>query len=135
MLTFGDKNMVFCIDFDGTCVKHEYPYIGDDIGAIPVLGEIIKNGHKIILYTMRSGKELEDAKSWFDENYIPLYGVNKNPTQHEWTESPKAFGHIYIDDAALGTPLIYVENERPFVDWAKIKEILVNDNILNEEEK
>lgn len=29
--------MIFCIDFDDTCVTHEYPNIGKDIGAIPVL--------------------------------------------------------------------------------------------------
>ena len=45
--------MVIGIDFDGTCVRHEYPEIGKDIGAIPVLKRIIEYGHDIILYTMR----------------------------------------------------------------------------------
>ena len=49
------------IDFDGTCVTHEYPKIGKDIGAVPVLKELVEKGHKLILNTMRSGKELEDA--------------------------------------------------------------------------
>ena len=46
--------MYIAIDFDGTCVTHEYPNIGKDIGAIPVLKQLVKDGHKLILYTMRS---------------------------------------------------------------------------------
>ena len=47
--------MIIAIDFDGTCVTHEYPYIGKDIGAVPVLQRLVKAGHELILWTMRSG--------------------------------------------------------------------------------
>lgn len=60
------------IDFDGTCVTHDYPRIGKDIGAVPVLKELVERGHKLILNTMRSGKELEDAVEWF-KKMISLY--------------------------------------------------------------
>ena len=96
-----DKQLVIAVDFDGTCVTHEYPDIGRDIGAIPVLKELITNGHKLILNTMRSGDTLLSATDWFDDNAIGLFGVNKNPTQGNWTSSLKAYAHIYIDDAAL----------------------------------
>ena len=69
------------IDFDGTCVTHEYPYMGRDIGAAPVLRELAERGHNLILYTMRSGNLEKDAVQWFKENGIPLYAVNANPTQ------------------------------------------------------
>lgn len=46
--------MVIAVDFDGTCVTHEFPKIGKDIGAIPVLRKLVEKGHQIILYTMRS---------------------------------------------------------------------------------
>lgn len=46
--------MIIAVDFDGTCVTHEFPEVGKDIGAVPVLKELVKKGHKIILYTMRS---------------------------------------------------------------------------------
>jgi hypothetical protein len=36
------------IDFDGTCVTHDFPNIGTDIG-IPVLKKLVANGHKLIL--------------------------------------------------------------------------------------
>jgi hypothetical protein len=69
---------------------------------------------------MRSGQQLEDAVYWFNQNNIPLWGVNANPDQHTWTTSPKPYAHLYIDDAALGVPLVHVENERPFVDWTAV---------------
>lgn len=42
--------MEICIDFDGTCVTHEYPKIGKDIGAVPVLKRLIETGNKLILF-------------------------------------------------------------------------------------
>ena len=49
--------MEICIDFDGTCVTHDYPRVGRDIGAVPVLKELVKNRHLLILFTMRSSKQ------------------------------------------------------------------------------
>ena len=46
--------MFIAIDFDGTCVTHDYPEVGKDIGAVPVLKRLIDAGHKLILHTMRS---------------------------------------------------------------------------------
>ena len=40
--------LIFGIDFDGTCVTHEFPNIGKDIGAVPVLRDIVAAGHKLI---------------------------------------------------------------------------------------
>lgn len=140
--------MDICIDFDGTCVAHEYPLIGKDIGAVPVLQELIEKGHRLILFTMRSDRKrkkkiggeevdveervLTEAVQWFTDNGIPLYGVQKNPTQRFWTSSPKAYGHLYIDDANLGCPLIVddKESERPYVDWKKVREMLMEKGIL-----
>ena len=134
------RKMIFAVDFDGTCVTHEYPNIGKNIGAEKVLRNLVKNGHKIILYTMRSHKPyggrdlLEEAVRWFKWNEIDLYGVNENPDQKEWTDSPKPIADIYIDDRALGCPL-KVEDGRTVVDWSVIdnwfKQIgLINTMIL-----
>ena len=114
------------IDFDGTCVTHDYPRVGKDIGAVPVLKKLTDSGHLLILNTMRSGKELDDAVQWFIDNDIPLYGVNENPTQKSWTSSPKVYAHLYIDDAALGCPLKMdsAVSNRPFVDWIEIEKYI-----------
>jgi hypothetical protein len=128
------------IDFDGSCVTHEYPNIGQDIGAVPVLKKLVRAGHKLILNTMRCGKELQDAIDWFKSNDIPLYGVNEDPGQKEWTQSPKVFANLYIDDAALGCPLIYPvkgflpgedRSDRPYVDWVKVDEMFENNDVYH----
>lgn len=124
--------MIIAIDFDGTCVTHEFPNIGKDIGAVPVLKNLIKNKHKLILWTMRSRDTLEEAMNWFKENEIELYGINENPTQYTWTSSPKAYAQLYIDDAAFGCPVIYNPgiSQRVFVDWGAIETKLYEDGII-----
>lgn len=134
--------MDICIDFDGTCVTHEMPKVGDektasvtigkDVGAVPVLQEIVKNGHRLILYTMRGGKYLRPAVKWFYENKIKLFGINYNPMQTTWTDSTKPYAQLYIDDLALGCPLKNDKtlSENPFVDWIKVREILINKGII-----
>ena len=143
------KKLTICIDFDGTCVTHEFPKIGKDIGAVPVLKRLVKAGHRLILWTMRSdiketkelwmgvadaeiiepiqGRYLTDAVNWFKDNDIPLFGINENPEQKSWTSSPKAYGHLYIDDAALGCPLIFDDEsvDRPYVDWTMTEARLI----------
>jgi hypothetical protein len=81
------NKLVIAVDFDGTCVTHAYPYIGKDIGSVPVLKELVDRGHKLILWTMRSGKQLEEAVEWFSDNEISLFGIQRNPTQDSWTDS------------------------------------------------
>ena len=124
--------MYIAVDFDGTCVTHDYPRIGKEIGATKVLKRLVEAGHKLILNTMRSGKELQDAIHWFNKNGIELYGVNENPTQKRWTTSPKVYAHMYIDDAAFGCPLRNVPDfsDRPFVDWDSIWRQLIQLGIV-----
>jgi hypothetical protein len=127
------KGTIIAIDFDGTCVSHEYPHMGMDIGAVPVLRELTEQGCRLILYTMRSGSLLKEAKAWFAENKIPLYAVNENPEQKSWTASPKVYANFYIDDAAIGCPLKFEDGRpQPFVDWVKMRELLIRDGILYE---
>lgn len=126
--------MYIAVDFDGTCVTHEYPKVGRDIGAVPVLKKLTNSGHQLILHTMRCNKELEEAVEWFNKNDTPLYGINENPSQKRWTESPKIFAHLYIDDAALGIPMITYDSSlaphRPYVNWRSVEVILKKKGIL-----
>jgi len=122
--------VIIAIDFDGTVVTHEYPRIGKDIGAVPYLKRLTDNGHKLILFTMRSGNELEEAKKWFAERNIPLYGINENPDQN-WTTSPKPYAHLYIDDSGLGVPLKKEQGvSKTFVDWDKVALYLKAYNLI-----
>ena len=49
--------MDILIDFDGTVVTHDFPAVGKDIGSVPVLKRLVDNGHRLILFTMRSDVE------------------------------------------------------------------------------
>ena len=127
-----DKGYVIAVDFDGTCVEHNYPAIGMDVeGAVEVLRTLNKQGHRIILNTMRSGLRLEAAVRWFRDRKIELWAVNRNPEQKQWTSSPKVYADIYIDDSALGCPLIFLEGvRRPVVNWSKVRQLLESDGVL-----
>lgn len=123
--------MIIAVDFDGTCVKHKHPLIGSDIGAQKTLMKLVNSGHHLILYTMRSGDELQEAINWFRKNKITLFSVNTNPSQKTWTTSPKCYAQLYIDDAALGIPLKRDSNdERPYVDWNAVEELLYEENLI-----
>lgn len=120
-------------DFDGTIVAHEFPEIGAPApGAFEWLKRWRDAGGHIILWTMRSdgrtgtGKEngpvLTEAVEFCRKNGVEFFGVNENPTQAAWTNSPKCYAHAYVDDAGLGCPLR--ENPkaggRPVVDWSVV---------------
>tara|TARA_R110002020_G_scaffold9517_2_gene37283 strand:+ start:390 stop:824 length:435 start_codon:yes stop_codon:yes gene_type:complete len=117
---------IIILDFDGTCVAHQYPGVGEDIGAIPVLIDLVKRGHKLVLNTMRSNRDegLADALAWFDRNGLPLYGVNQTPGQTSYTDSPKVHGDLAIDDLSVGMPLVHTRVRGSYVDWHKVREIL-----------
>ena len=132
--------MIIAIDFDGTCVTHEFPEIGRDLGATTTLKTLVDNGHKLILNTMRGtntsqGNTLEPAINWFKERGIPLFGINENPTQKRWTNSSKVYASLYIDDANLGIPLIKnsMASDRPYVDWKLVLIDLYNRGCILDE--
>jgi len=118
--------MYICVDFDGTCVDHAYPEIGKPVPyALDVLKYWQERGVRLILFTMRSGCELEQAVQYLEQNGICLYGINHNPDQDSWTTSPKAYGNYFVDDAAVGCPLINLEGfNRPCVDWKRVYDIM-----------
>lgn len=124
--------MIIAVDFDGTCVEHDYPAVGMDVeGAVDVLRALNRKGHRLILFTMRSGAKLEAAVKWFRDRKIELWDVNHNPEQREWTESPKVHADIYIDDSSLGCPVMFIDGvRRPVVNWSKVRALLEYDRVL-----
>jgi hypothetical protein len=130
------NGLLIAVDFDGTCVTHDYPKVGKDIGVAPVLRKIVASGKTLVLFTMHSNRQYNDlteAINWFSANGIKLYCVNKAPNQDEWTDSPKAFAHLYIDDVALGCPLKtdFRISPHPFVDWEKVEQILTEIGVIH----
>ncbi len=124
--------MIIAVDFDGTIAEHEFPDIGRPVpGAFEWMKKWQEAGAKLILWTMRSdgrsedgGKEngpvLTDAVEFCRKHGVEFWGVNRNPEQGGWTQSPKCYAHIYVDDAAFGVPLRASSKRyvRPSVDWS-----------------
>ncbi len=97
--------MVIAIDFDGTIVEHKYPEIGREmLFAFETMKELQKQKHQLILWTYRSGKELEDAVEFCRERGIEFYAVNQNYPEEQYDEavSRKVQADVYIDDKNLG---------------------------------
>lgn len=116
--------MIIALDFDGTFTeRNKFPDIERvNTKCVEVLTLMISRGHKIVLNTMRSGIKLNDAVKCIEGYGIKLYGVNKTPGQSKWTDSPKVYAHVYIDDAAIGIPKL----PSGILDWEKIEQYLIN---------
>ncbi len=97
--------MIIAIDFDGTIVEHKYPSIGKPFPfAFETLEALQKNGHQIILWTYRNGKELDEAVKFCHTKGVEFYAVNKNYPEEEYDQTAprKIHADIYIDDRNLG---------------------------------
>jgi hydroxymethylpyrimidine pyrophosphatase-like HAD family hydrolase len=98
-------NIKIAVDFDGTIVEHQYPEIGKEkLFAFQTLKELEKRGARLILWTFRTGKELDDAVEYCKKNGIEFYAVNKNYPEEIQDESVsrKIDADIYIDDKNVG---------------------------------
>jgi len=114
---------ILAIDFDGTIVEDAYPKIGKPrLFAFETLLKLQEEGHRLILWTYRSGKKLQEAVDFCKENDIDFYAVNKSYPEETLDNSisRKIHADIFIDDRNFG--------ELP--DWGKIYR-----NVLKEEPK
>lgn len=127
---YTSKRLI-ALDFDGTCVTHAYPVIGDRVpGFVEVMEAVKKASHAVVLVlnTVRCGLHLIEALDWlaqFADRIPPLAAVNLNPDQSGWNNSTKIYAPIYIDDAALGAPLMPLWHaavgDRPCLNWRQAK--------------
>lgn len=94
------------VDFDGTIVEHRYPEIGKEIPfAFETLRTLQKERHQLILWTYRSGKELEEAVEYCRRNGLIFYAVNSSYPEEEFDEhydSRKIDVDLFIDDRNIG---------------------------------
>jgi hypothetical protein len=94
------------VDFDGTIVEHKYPEIGKEIlFAFDTLRALQKQKHQLILWTYRTGKELQEAVEFCRQNGIEFYAVNKSYPEEEFDEylsSRKIEADVFIDDRNVG---------------------------------
>ena len=96
---------IIAVDFDGTLCESCYPDIGKPRKRI--IRRLLKeqrNGAKIILWTCRCGKPLEEAVRWCKQQGITFDCINESLPEQiaQWdTEARKIFAHEYWDDRAV----------------------------------
>lgn len=93
------------VDFDGTIVENRYPKIGKPvIFAIETLLHLQNDGHLLILWTYRSGTELQEAVEFCKQRGINFYAVNKSYPEEIYDDSlsRKIQADIFIDDRNIG---------------------------------
>ncbi len=121
--------MKIAVDFDGTIVEHKYPAIGKPLlFAFETLKKLEEQRHQLILWTYRSGKELDEAVEFCRKNGVEFYAVNKNYPEEVFDEkrvSRKIVADYYIDDRNIcGLP-----------GWGEIWQIIhpeLNPSVANE---
>lgn len=98
--------MTIAVDFDGTIVEHRYPEIGREIPfATETLKMLIKEGHRLILWSVREGKLLDEAVEWCRERGVEFYAVNKDYPEEGKEDrnfSRKLKVEMFIDDRNIG---------------------------------
>ena len=97
--------LTIAVDFDGTIVEHQYPKIGNEIPfATETLRALQKKGHKLILWTYRTQKELDEAVEFCREKGVEFYAVNKNYPEEKLNDNTgrKILADLYIDDRNYG---------------------------------
>ena len=96
--------MIIAVDFDGTIVEHEYPKLGAPIPfAIETLLKLQKDGHVLILWTVRDGVLLQEAIDYCAKKGLTFFAANKNYPEEDPTKaSRKLTAELFIDDRNVG---------------------------------
>jgi hypothetical protein len=109
--------MIIAVDFDGTVVEHRYPAIGKERPyAFEALRFLQTKGHKLILWTYRSGDTLAEAVTYCRNKGIEFWAVNESypGEKREKHGSRKINADLFIDDRNLGG----------VPDWSEIVKML-----------
>lgn len=113
----NENSKVIAVDFDGTIVEHKYPEIGKEmLFAFATMKALQSKGHKLILWTIRTGELLNDAVNYCKTNGVEFYAVNKNYPEEILDEktSRKLNADIFIDDRSIGG----------FIGWSEVWQAL-----------
>ena len=96
---------VIAVDFDGTLCENKWPEIGEaNEQLISYLKAERDRGTKLILWTCRCGRELDDAIGWCEERGLYFDAVNNNLPElvQAFGDNPrKVNADLYLDDKAL----------------------------------
>ncbi|WGD35354.1 hydrolase [Olleya sp. YS] len=114
------KGLIIAVDFDGTIVEDAYPGIGEArLFAFETLKRLQADGHRLILWTYRHGKRLDEAVTFCKNNGINFYAVNQSFPEEVFKNevSRKIHADLFIDDRNIGGIL----------GWGEIYQMLTNE--------
>lgn len=96
---------VYAVDFDGTLAITRFPEIIEAKPKIVAAVKLLKaQGHKVILWTSRAGKDLEAAVEWCKAQGIVFDAINAplpEQTAMRGNDTRKIYADFYIDDKAM----------------------------------
>lgn len=101
----NEEALTIAVDFDGTIVEHKYPGIGDEmVFATETLKALQAKGHRLILWTYRTGDLLTEAVDFCKERGVEFYAINKNFPEEVWDKNkPRKLNvDLFIDDRNVG---------------------------------
>ncbi|MDB2385637.1 hydrolase [Polaribacter sp.] len=116
---FNTNTLIIAVDFDGTIVEDAYPKIGKPmVLAFETMKRLQAQGHRLILWTYRSGKKLEEAVEYCKKNGVEFYAINKSFPEEFYNEkdSRKINADYFIDDRNIGG----------FVGWSEVYRLILN---------
>jgi hypothetical protein len=96
------NNTIIAVDFDDTLCFSNWPSLGaPNLPLINYLQKQKSAGSKIILWTCRAGKPLEDAIEWCKHYGLFFDAINDNPNQPSNAIGGKPIADVYVDDRAI----------------------------------
>lgn len=99
------KQLIYCVDFDGTLAENCYPHIGQPKwNVINFCKKVKAKGHILILWTCRFDKLLQNAIDFCKEMGLEFDYINENAPQRTelyGNDSRKIGADYYIDDKAI----------------------------------
>ena len=102
--------MTIAIDFDGTLCRNAHPAIGEEIPEVVTWALTAKAmGDKLILWTCRTGAELDAAVAWCAERGLYFDAVNENVPEHiakYGGDTRKVYADLHIDDNAATLDMV-----------------------------
>jgi hypothetical protein len=114
------ETYTIAVDFDGTIVEDEYPAIGKPIlFAFDTMKKLQDKGHRLILWTYRKGRALDEAVQFCEDNGIVFYAINKSFPEEEFDPkySRKINADLFIDDRNIGG----------LMSWGEIYQSLIGE--------
>ena len=115
-----NKHLIIAIDFDGTIVEDAYPKIGKPmIFAFETMRKLQSEGHRLILWTYRTEKKLQEAVDFCKQQGLEFYAINKSYPEEEFDGkiSRKINATFVVDDRNIGG----------FIGWTAVHKLLLND--------